>query len=464
MNIQENSISELISAFTSSFPAQEIPGNVLDLAKLCIIDTVGIAYASRSFDFSQAVLKTMTELSGPGTSPVIGQSKGLSMRDAAFCNAALIHGLDYDDTHLDAVTHCSSSLWPVALSVGLATNSPGMKTLVAFIFGTEITARIGIVAEGQLQKLGHHPTGIIGAFGCTITASYLFNLSTIQIQNAIGIVSSMAAGNMEFITEGAWTKRIHPAWAAVSGITAASLAKHNFVGPKRPLEGQFGLFKNLLGQDKKNEIYREINTLGTTWQTLGNAIKPYPACHFNHAFADCALKLKREHKLTSNSIRKITALVHRDQIPVVCEPIAKKRRPANSYEAQFSIPYIISAVFVYNRFTLEELTADALSNPSVLDLATKIYYTDTDRSLYPKYFSGIIIVETTDNQTIEVEVKYNRGSLKNPLSESEIKEKFSTNCSSLLSEESRIKILGLLDSLEDLSSLNQIREAITADR
>ena len=151
MNIQENSISELISAFTSSFPAQEIPRNVLDLAKLCIIDTVGIAYASRTFDFSQTVLKTMTELSGPGTSPVIGQTKGLSMRDAAFCNAALIHGLDYDDTHLDAVTHCSSSLWPVALSVGLETNSPGMKTLVAFIFGTEITARIGI-GRGSITK------------------------------------------------------------------------------------------------------------------------------------------------------------------------------------------------------------------------------------------------------------------------------------------------------------------------
>jgi len=464
MNIQENSISELISTFTSSFPAHHIPRNVLDLAKLCIIDAVGIAYASRNFDFSQSIIKTMTELSGPGTSPVIGQTEGLSMRDAAFSNAALIHGLDYDDTHLDAVTHCSSSLWPVALSVGLETNSPGIKTLAAYIFGTEITARIGIVAEGQLQKLGYHPTGIIGAFGCTITASYLYDLSSIQIQNAIGIVSSMAAGNMEFITEGAWTKRIHPAWAAASGITAASLAKNNFVGPKQPLEGQFGLFKNLLGQDKKNETLREINTLGTTWQTLGNAIKPYPACHFNHAYADCAFKLKNEYNLTCDSIRKITALVHTDQIPVVCEPIAKKRRPANSYEAQFSIPYIISAVLVYDRFTLQELTADALSNPSVLDLATKIYYRDTDRSLYPKYFSGIIIVETTDNQVIEVEVKHNRGSARNPLSKLEIKEKFSTNCSSFLSEGSSAKILDLLDSIEELTNLNLIREAITADR
>ena len=464
MKIKENSISELISAFTSSFPADHIPRNVLDLAKLCIIDSVGIAYASRNFDFSQSVIKTMTELSGTGTSPVIGQTEGLSMRDAAFCNAALIHGLDYDDTHLDAVTHCSSSLWPVALSLGLETNSSGIKTLVAFIFGTEIAARIGIVAEGQLQKLGHHPTGIIGAFGCAITASYLYELNATQIQNAIGIVSSMAAGSMEFIAEGAWTKRIHPAWAAVSGITAASLAKNNFVGPKQPLEGKFGLFKNLLGQDKKNDTFREINTLGTTWQTLGNAIKPYPACHFNHAFADCALKLKREYKLTCDSIKKITALVHKDQIPVVCEPIAKKRRPANSYEAQFSIPFIISAIFVFNRFTLKELTEEALNNPSVLDLATKIHYADTKRSLYPKYFSGIIIVETKENQTIEVEVKYNRGSSKNPLCEFEIKEKFLTNSSSLLSEVSSAKILGLLDSIEEFPNLNQIREAITTDR
>ncbi|MEC9248680.1 MAG: MmgE/PrpD family protein [Pseudomonadota bacterium] len=456
MTGQEKSVSESISEFVHNFPSNNIPNKIVEHAKLCILDAVGIAFASRTYDFSKSVLQTMSELGGGGNSPVIGQAETLPLRDAVFCNAALIHGLDYDDTHLDSVVHCSASHWPVAFNLGIATRQSGIDILTAYILGIEVTARIGIVTEGQLQKNGHHPTGVIGAFGCVVTASYLSKLNPSQITNAIGIVLSMASGNMEFVSEGAWTKRIHPSWAAVAGITAVALAKNDFVGPKKALEGKYGLFNILLGQNEKNRITQLVKTLGEDWETLGSAIKPYPACHFNHAFADCALEIKKENNLQLESITKIIALVHKDQVPIVCEPEDQKRKPNTPYEAQFSIPYIVAAVLVHGRFTLKELTPTALKNRKVSSLCSKIHYSITERSYYPKSFSGALVVETSNGKQYEKTIKYNRGSKENPLTKAEIKEKFLTNCSLSITphaSEQVYKELSKLDVATDASSL-----------
>ena len=149
MEKQSKSVSEFIAEFVCGFSPGEVPQDVIDHAKLCIIDAVGVAFASRTYDFSKTVLMTMSELGGAGDSPVIGETKKLPIRDAIFANAALIHGLDYDDTHLDSVVHCTASIWPVAFNVGLATARSGADVLTAYVLGTEVIARIGKLAKKQ---------------------------------------------------------------------------------------------------------------------------------------------------------------------------------------------------------------------------------------------------------------------------------------------------------------------------
>ena len=92
------------------------------------------------------------------------------------------------------------------------------------------------------------------------------------------------------------------------------------------------------------------------------AVKPLPACHFTHACSDAALALAKQHKFAIGDIERIKALVPAEVVKTVCEPEANKRRPANAYDAQFSIPYLVAASLVRGRFTLAELEPDALTD------------------------------------------------------------------------------------------------------
>src|SRR5207244_559357 len=81
-------------------------------------------------------------------------------------------------------------------------------------------------------------------------------------------------------------------WAAHSGLVAAALARGGFSGPETVLEGRFGFYRTFLGQAPDATPFE---TLGTAWETLRIGFKPYPCCHYNHAYLDCALELRRAH-------------------------------------------------------------------------------------------------------------------------------------------------------------------------
>src|SRR5262249_5951863 len=152
---------------------------------------------------------------------------------------------------------------------------------------------------------------------------------------AQGITLSMASGSLEFLEDGSWTKRMHPGWAGVVGITAATLAKHGFVGPRGAYDGRFGLYAGHLGKYfEQADLGLATENLGRSWQINEVAVKPIPACHFTHAAADAAALLHREHGLAAKDIRRVRVLVPQEVVKTVCEPVANKRNPAGTAHDQ----------------------------------------------------------------------------------------------------------------------------------
>jgi 2-methylcitrate dehydratase PrpD len=198
----------------------------------------------------------MTELSaGAGNTPVIGVATKLSMRDAMLMNGILIHGLDYDDTHAAGVIHATASTFPCALGSAAQTGLDGEALLTAYVAGMEVGTRLASVAKGGFHQVGFHPTGLIGAFACTLVAGRLFGLNAAQMAMAQGIALSVGSGSMEFLQDGAWTKRMHPGWAGVAGVTAATLARHGFKGPRATYEGRFGVSTATSARSPRNAIW-----------------------------------------------------------------------------------------------------------------------------------------------------------------------------------------------------------------
>lgn len=454
------SFSERLGEYAQAFDLSLVPGDVLQSAKLCILDAIGIAFASTRFEFARRSFDAIESLAGRGEHVVIGRRERLPLRDAALLNGLLIHGLDYDDTHPESVIHASASAVPVLLAEGRRQRASGARALAAYLLAVEADARIGLRAGGWWQKVGFHPTAVVGVFGATLAAGYLQSQVARALAYGQGLALSMAAGSMEFLEDGSWTKRFHPGWAASSGITAASLAAHGFESPLKAFEGRFGLYNTYLGGRAPTADGELFGELGTRWEMRNVALKPYPVCHFNHACGDAVLALRAEHGFKAVDVESIVVRIHRNQMPVVCEPLAAKRRPQSDYDAKFSLPFFVATCLVRGRFGLEELEAPTLADPEILALCDRISCEHSDESAFPKYFSGEVAVRLRDGRLLERRERVNRGADTRPLSRDDIEAKFFENTRQAIPASQAQRVLESVMTLERAPNVDTLCEAV----
>ncbi|MHB1520253.1 MAG: MmgE/PrpD family protein [Ferrimicrobium sp.] len=453
------SVSKRLADFACGLRFEDIPSEVVAHAKRCLLDSVGVAFASGTYDFARRALSALSMDSSDGRFPVIGFADRLSRRDSAVFNGVLIHGLDYDDTHVPGVVHASASSLATALAVGTDRRLAGREFLTGYILGLEVTSRLSAVAGGEFHQVGFHPTGLLGAFGAATLAGRLSGLSAEAISQAQGIVGSMASGSLEFLESGAWTKRLHPGWAAASGLISASLASQGFVGPEQIYEGRFGLYRSHLGQAWSGDPEIALRGLGEEWETARIALKPFAACHFTHAFADAAIALHHEG-LRADDVRSIECLIAAGEVGTVCEPAEAKRQPKTDYEAKFSLPYVVAASLMKGKLSLMEFGADTLFDPRVADLAGRVSYRSDPTSGFPVHYSGELVVNTVDGRVLRKREQINRGAEERPLDDAAVAEKFCDNVMMSHSASFAEQLIGLLTSVESVPNVAELAEAL----
>jgi 2-methylcitrate dehydratase PrpD len=398
-----------IAELAAGLDYEAIPERARERARIQILDGLGVGLASNAYPFAERAMAGLVALGGTGDCTVIGRRERLPVRDAALANGILIHGLDFDDTHLASIVHATAACLPCALSLGEFLGAHGRDLLTAYVAGMEVAIRIGAAVKGGFHHAGFHATGIVSHFSSAVVAGKLLGLTAEQILAAQGIVSSSAAGLQLFLEEGAWNKRFHPGWGAVAGITAARLAQHGFVGPTRPYEGKFGLFEtHLQAHAGEADVARLSAGLGTRWDLADTAIKPYPVCHFIHGAADAAIALHAEIPDPS-AIAAIRVLIPGPTLPIVAEPVADKARPQTDYAAKFSAPFVVATCLLLGRFGLQELRPEALADPRVLALCARARCEADPDTAFPAYFSGGVEVELTDGRRLRRHVRVNSG-------------------------------------------------------
>ena len=445
-------IAEAIGAFAAGVRYEAIPTEVRERAKLLILDCIGIALASGTYDFSKRATLAVRRLAGTHQegATVIGQGGRLPPRDAIHLNGILVHGLDYDDTHPAGVIHASASAFPTALSVSEQRDLSGRDLLLGYVVGMEVSTRLGMAAKGGFHQVGFHPTGLVGAFGSAVAAARLHDLPAPAIAQAQGFVGSLAAGSLEFLETGAWTKRVHPGWAGVCGLTSAAFAAEGYESPPRVYEGRFGLYASHLGVDGDVDFSRCTAGFGERWETLAVAVKPFPACHFTHAFADAVLAIRERHGIGPSDVERIHCLIGEGAIKTVCEPAENKRHPRSAYDAQFSLPYVVAAALARGRFTLAELAGDALADPDTLALAQRVSHAVDPDSAFPQAYSGEVQVHTKDGRVLRHREQINRGADTRPLSAQDIQEKFLANAALACAPPRAERIMDATLGLQDL--------------
>lgn len=400
--------SRALAGLAATASLAEVPQAVRERAKLHMLDALGLGFASHAYDYARVSIAGVEAIGASGACTVLGHAGRFEVRDAAMLNGILVHGLDFDDTHLASIVHPTATSLPAALSLAEYLDASGEELLLAFLLGAETSIRIGAAVDGGFHHVGYHATGVVAHFGSAVAAGRLLGLGEDAIVSAQGIAGSTASGIQVFLEEGAWTKRFHPGWAAVAGITAARLAQAGFKGPSRPYEGRFGLFETHLQKDAGHVKTGALTEgLGTLWRFGETALKPYPVCHFIHGCADAAIELHRE--IAGAEIASVKAFLPQPTLHIVAEPAKAKQRPATDYEAKFSAQFVVAACLLKGFFGLPDLQPEAIADPAVRALALRVACEEDPDSAFPTYFSGGVEVTLRDGRVLKRHVRVNSG-------------------------------------------------------
>jgi 2-methylcitrate dehydratase PrpD len=461
--------AQRLASFGSSLTLEAIPDEVVQAAKLHMLDTLGCGLAAHALDVAPAAREAMTETGVSGPATAIGVSGGLPAAEAALVNGVTCHALDYDDTHTGAIAHVSVAVVPAALAAAQSEGAGGSDLLAAAVLGNEVVSRLGMAVGSAFHARGFHPTSVCGVFGATAAASRLYGSASGTTTNALGIAGSMASGLLEYLADGSSTKRLHPGWAAHAGIIASRLAAHGATGPSSVIEGRFGLYRAFVERDDI-DIAAMVDDLGERWETPRIAFKPYPACHYIHASLDATAEAIARTPIAVDEIDEIVALSTEAGVSLVLEPLADKHHPRTEYEAKFSLPYSVAALLLRGKVDVSTYTDEAIADREVLELASKVRYEVKEYETFPQALPGGVRIRTRDGRELEAELAYQRGGPENPMTPPEVREKFRANAALALSEgdvgalEETVMTLERSDDLSPFGLLSRaaLREGVAA--
>ena len=399
----------------------KLPEDVVKKTKLFILDSLGVAIAAADSVGIKELLNLMTGLGGKKESTIFVYGQKLPFMDAALVNSVIVHSLDLDDLHEDAIVHPSSCQIPVAFAVAeqLDKKVSGKDLITAIVLGGDISCRL---ANSVISGMGFIRSGICGIFGAVANAAKLRGCSRDEVLNAMGIALSQCGGNAQVLQDGALVKRLQPGLMGRAGILSVLLAESGIQGPTNVLEGKFGFLELY----KRGEVYPEriVKDLGAVYEMSNVSVKPYIGGRFIHGPAQLGAELAEEYSLTVDQVAEMNISLPKTAYDYVGAPFDLSRGNIQVM-VQFNAIYGAAAGFVRKDLFIGELDEKVIRDPVINELITKIKIGVDESVKDPTATTPVTLeIKTKDGQSYKKRVDHLKGHPKNFLTEEEFLAKF----------------------------------------
>ena len=453
------SISEIIARWSTDLEYGDLPDTVKNIVTRVVLDGAGLMVAARNENYVRAVVASSD---GSGVCTALGHSDGFSAADAAFINGTAAHGEDYDDTAEGSPMHAGGAVGlPTLFALAERYGLSGEKVVLGIAACIELSCRLAVVAPTAQHRASFHPTAVLGCFGATLGSAVGLGLSQKQTVDALGAAGSLAAGIIEYLGDGSWTKRMHPGWNAQAGLRATLLGQAGFFGPKYVFEGEHGAFKAFAHPDIQQDFRKVTHNLGKDWVADKITFKSYACGTMTQPFIDCALRL-RDKGIDPNAVEKIECNVGEGTVHRLWEPLKLKQNIPTPYAGKFSVPYCIGIAFAEGAAGLLQFTEERFKNPIAAQIAQKVFYVVDPKNEYPANYTGHLKAVMKDGKVYEFEQPHMRGGPIEPLTDEELISKFHANCNygewdDSMSNQLQDFCFGIsdLDNLEGLSAFRK---------
>jgi 2-methylcitrate dehydratase PrpD len=444
--------TETIAKYIAELDYSSIPQKIVDEMKVLLFDYLGVALGGTKTESGRIAVQFSKKLREKGEATIIGFGYRVSAPSAAFSNAILSHSIELDDVDSLAYFHFSPPVFSAALAVAEKEHASGKELLVSLTAGCDVMARLSSAMNPSHRDRGFHTTAACGIFGAAAAAAKLIGLDSNGIIGTLGLAGAQASGLMEFYGT-SMQKRFNPGPAARGGVVSAILASMGFTGAETILEGDRGFLKAYSDQvDRK----RLTEGLGREFPVFIE-YKPYSCARPIHNAIDCSLELRRKYNVDPTQISKITVYRHPRWANY-----HKINRPRTYHEAQVSLPYAVAISFAEGRAFLQQYSDEKLRDPLIRRLSEMVEIETIDG--LPRDVSCRMEIVLQDGSRFVLQVDFPKGSIENPMTPEEKREKFNSLSSDILDGRTRKRVEQTVFRIEKVKDVSKLMGLVVRRR
>jgi 2-methylcitrate dehydratase PrpD len=450
---QEKHVTRELAHFAVRLGYDEIPAEVVEKAKDCILDQLGVELIGSTLECNKIAYKYVVEQGTKDESTIVNYGTKVSALDAAFVNATFGQGCELDDVGFGSGGHLGAATVPVALALSGKRTVSGRELIASVVTGYDVMYRMLFAVRPSANRRGFHSHGIAGPFAAAATAGRLLKLSGEEMVNAFGIAGSHSAGSTEYDLTGGEVKRIHAGLAARAGIQSAMLAQLGLTGPPTIVEGERGFCKVFADQYNLSSI---TENLGTDFKIMRTWFKIYPCVSTGQGAIDALAVLMERDRIRPEEVQEInvwlseTAAGHGGAI----------YEPTDVTSAQFSLPFSLALRLLKNDNHLRDYMDPSLwRDAGLLALAKRVTIHGDPQSIGDRNYAVRIEIKRRDATIASAYQEFPRGCPLNPISRNDLQEKFIELAGSVLHGsriEQVIERVDRIENLNDVSSLSSL--------
>ena len=442
-------IEQDLAKFVHEADYDHFPPEVVNQAKVCLLDLVGAACAGAVALPGKVVTDIIEEAGGAPQAVLIGRKERVPALSAALGNGLYAHGLEFDDLHRKSILRPGSPIIPAALAAAEKVGASGKELITAIVAGYEVGIRIA-EAMTPAHYQYWHTTGTVGTFAAAVAAGKVLKLNEDQLMYAIGHAGTQAAGLMElhYSPEGMISKPLHASKAAQNGLLSAMLAAGGYTSTKTMLSGEKGFLHAFAPKAKMEKITEGI---GSDYKIMQISFRLYASTRHTHAGIDLALRL-REKGIKPEDIELLRIQTYGVAADLVGEPF-----PENIYEAKFSLPFCVSTALVYGHVGLEDFTEERLHDPTLEELMShcNVEVDPVINAHYPDKWAARLNVILRNGTVDHEHTDFPKGDPENIASREELETKFRRLSSQLLPQS---KIEAWIESISKVETFENIHD------
>jgi 2-methylcitrate dehydratase PrpD len=435
----------------------QVASPAIEAAKLVVLDTLGALFAAwpSRHPAPRIVGEYVRDMGGSSECTVLGLGFKAPAPNAALVNGVMGYAADIEGGIVtEPPLHNAAVCVPTALVMGERQSSSGADLLTSLILGYDVADR---VAKANLTPHAYphsfHPSAVFGTFGAAAIAGHMLGLDSDQFTNAYGLAGNIAGGLVAWINDPSEHSRpFGIGIAARNGIMAALLAERGFGGPEAVFDGRkYNIFDAYSGVMDLSQITRGLGTDYAIARHEG--FKRYPCCNDIHTGLDALLAILLEHSIETSDIASITHKVREQRRPII------DNNPLKSHNAQ----YIMAVAAVERKLEWDDFLKDRRGEPEIGQIFERTRLVGAEELAGSPYHAPAIVeVQLKDGHVFREQVDIARGHRLNPMTRSELEEKFTGFSVPIVGEDRSEAIIEVINGLEALPDVRQLIELLNA--